>query len=379
MTSMGERMTKVQKKRATRDQRDQQALLGLDALPRAPSAPDVFVHRFAPARVTAVYESYWRFACERQAIYMHRISGAHPPWTDDPVLRTFKFTNAYRAADRVSQYLIRNVIYRDDLPSSIEEVFFRTLLFKLFNKIETWELIERELGPVIWSAFDFARYDRVLSSALAAGQRIYSAAYIMPPGGSAFGHTSKHQNHLSLLQLMMRDGLAKRLADARTMQAAFELLKGYPTMGDFLAYQFVTDINYSNVTNFSEMSFVVPGPGARDGISKAFADTGGLSEVEIIQFTAEIQEAEFERLGLKFASLWGRPLQLIDCQNLFCEISKYARAAHPDVVGVAGRTRIKQKFAPRPDQVEPWFPPKWGLNETIAVARSKARKRVESP
>ena len=36
---------------------------------------------------------------------------------------------------------------------------------------------------------------------------------------------------------------------------------------------------------------------------------------------------EFERLGMKFQSLWGRSLQLIDCQNVFCEVSKYARVA----------------------------------------------------
>ena len=33
-----------------------------------------------------------------------------------PGLRAHKFTNAYRASDRVSQYLIRRVIYRADLP-----------------------------------------------------------------------------------------------------------------------------------------------------------------------------------------------------------------------------------------------------------------------
>src|SRR5665213_109406 len=47
---------------------------------------------------------------------------------------------------------------------------------------------------------------------------------------------------------------------------------------------------------------------------------------------------QFSRLGLKFRSLFGRPLQLIDCQNLFCEVDKYARYAHPEVIGVTGRT-----------------------------------------
>ena len=62
--------------------------------------------------------------------------------------------------------------------------------------------------------------------------------------------------------------------------------------------------------------------------------------------------SESDRLGLEFRSLWGRRLQLIDCQNLFCEVDKYARVRHPEVVGVSGRTRIKQKYArhPLPDR-----------------------------
>ncbi len=43
------------------------------------------------------------------------------------------------------------------------------------------------------------------------GRRIYSAAYIMPPGSSAFGRSAKHQNHLLLLERMMADRLPERL------------------------------------------------------------------------------------------------------------------------------------------------------------------------
>jgi len=53
-----------------------------------------------------------------------------------------------------------------------------------------------------------------------------------------------------------------------------------PHNWDFLAYQFVTDINYSEITDFSEMDFVVPGPGARDGLKKCFADSAGLNDAE---------------------------------------------------------------------------------------------------
>ena len=85
--------------------------------------PSVLEH-FAPVKVSEVYESYWRFAAERQAIFARRACGKKRPWTEDAVLGTYKFTNAYRVTDRVSQFLLRHVIYRDDLPNTPREVFF---------------------------------------------------------------------------------------------------------------------------------------------------------------------------------------------------------------------------------------------------------------
>ncbi len=69
------------------------------------------LRRWAPAKPTVVFDAYWRFATERQAVFFRRLERQPPPWTNDPVLRRFKFTNAYRILDRVSQYLVRNVMY----------------------------------------------------------------------------------------------------------------------------------------------------------------------------------------------------------------------------------------------------------------------------
>lgn len=333
--------------------------------PGLPPAPFTYT-RIAPAKVSEVFDSYWKFAAERQAIFFRRLDAKQSaPWSENAILVRHKFTNAYRASDRVSQFLIRRVIYRDDLPKTPREVFFRIILFKLFNKIETWRALEDTFGPITYEDYSFKAYDRVLSEAKSAGERIYSAAYIMPPGARSFGKSAKHQNHLLLLEKMIEDRVPESLAQLPSMQDGFEKLKSYPTLGDFLAYQFITDINYSEITNFNEMDFVVPGPGARDGIRKCFVDPGGLSEPELIKFVADRQEEEFDRLGLSFKSLWGRRLQLIDCQNLFCEVDKYARVAHPDIAGISGRTRIKQKFKPTGPLPSPFYPPKWGINEKI--------------
>jgi hypothetical protein len=323
--------------------------------------------KISPAKPTVVYDTYWRFAAKRQAIFDQRRWGMPAPWTEDPILRKYKFTNAFRASDRTSQFLIRKVIYEGDAAPA--EMCFRVLLFKVFNKIGTWELLEEQLGEIRYDSFNFENYDKILSAAWSSGRRIYSAAYIMPSGGLSPKYPRKHQMHLRLVETMLREELPVRLAEARSMARAFDLLRGYPTIGSFLAYQFVIDLNYSPLTQFSESEFVVAGPGAKDGIRKCFNDLGGLSEEEIIKFIAERQEREAERLGLKAPTLWGRPLQLIDCQNLFCEVDKYSRIAHPEIVGHTGRTRIKQKFRAGAHPTSYWYPPKWGINSVIEAER----------
>jgi len=319
-------------------------------------------YAISPLRPTHVYDTYWKFAAERQEIFFRRLRGASPPWSSDPILQEFRFTNAYRAADRVSQYLIRHVLYEGN--QTPREIFFRAILFKLFNKIETWRLLASALGGLTAERFDVELYDRILSEAMARGERIYSAAYIMPSGGP--GQTiRKHRIHLQLLRRMLEDDLPERLIECRSMRACFEKLRSYPSIGDFLAYQYVIDLNYSSALNFSEMDFVVPGPGARGGLRKCFSSLGGMTEGDAIRLVTEKQESEFSKRGIAFKTLWGRPLQLIDCQNLFCEVDKYARRAHPETIGADDRTRIKQVFRPRSERVEYWFPPKWDLNERV--------------
>ncbi|MHB2025082.1 MAG: nucleotide kinase domain-containing protein [Elusimicrobiota bacterium] len=315
-------------------------------------------------RTTPVFDLYWRFAVERQRVFFERTEGSLPPWTDDPVIGAYRFTNVYRASDRASQFLIRHVIYDGD--QSGEEIFFRTLLFKLFNRIGTWKLLQTHLGALSWKGFAHDRYKAVLDRALRAGQRIYSPAYIMPC--PAFGATRKHTNHLLLLAQMMKTGVPKEVASARSMRRVFEILRSLPSLGSFLAFQFAIDLNYSELTNFSEMDFVVAGPGASSGLRKAFPNSGGLSDEELIREVTEAAEREFQQRDLRFRNLWGRPLQLIDCQNLFCEIDKYTRVAFPGAIG-SGRTRIKRRFEVDSETLAPpvqFYPPKWRLRVTPA-------------
>lgn len=314
-----------------------------------------------------VLASYWTLAAERQRVYHARLAGLSGPWTDDDIVSRYRFTNAYRAADRVSQDLIR-VIY--DGPQGPDDVLLRVLLYRFFNKPETWDVIESTLGSVTAVDFDPQACGDALDHAMASGQKIYSAAYIVPP--PPFGHARKHHNHLALVDSMMESGLSHALQQAAGLKDVFKLLSSFPSLGPFLAFQLTIDLNYSTLVDFDEDDFVVAGPGALSGLAKCFPDAQGIPASDLIRWMVDTQEEQLAHYGIDFDDLFGRRLKLIDCQNLFCETDKYARVAHPEVAGRGNRTRIKQQFTANGPLAAPRFPPKWGLNPACSGVREMA-------
>lgn len=307
-----------------------------------------------------IYDLYWYFAYERQNIFIKKQNGEPSPWTNDPILQEYKFCNSYRVNDRVSQYLLKNIIYNGKTYSK-EDMLFRILLFKLFNKESTWELLITKLGDITLSNFDFNKYSKILTEAIEKNIKIYNDAYISC-ANKAYGYNHKHDNHLSLLkQIFIIDKSHLKILESKTMQEAFNILKSYPLMGNFMAYQLVTDINYSDIVNWREDEFTIAGPGSLRGIKKCFIDTGNKTNEEIIKYMYEHQEEEFKRLNLNFKRIGNRPLQLIDCQNIFCELDKYCRVAFPDLK--SNRTKIKKKYSPKNNKIEYIYPPKWKMKE----------------
>jgi hypothetical protein len=325
-----------------------------------------------------IFDTYWRFAAMRQEVFFNKLKNVPPPWTSDPILNTYKFCNAYRVSDRVSQYLIKNVIYDENKSQNEEEVLFRILLFKIFNKIETWEYLESKIGDYITlSNFDLEGYSNILQEAMNIGYVIYTSAY-MSCASKEFGYDKKHQNHLALIdKMVVKDRVINRIVKAKSLEEIFHILESYPLLGKFMAYQLATDINYSEVINFDENSFTIAGPGAERGIDKCFIDTKGKSYADIIYWMTENQENQFQRLGLNFKSLWGRPLQAIDCQNLFCETDKYCRAAFPDLK--SNRKKIKAKFTATPQPIDYFYPPKWCINDQVQETLAQRLPPLEIP
>jgi hypothetical protein len=305
-----------------------------------------------------VYRAYWTLAVRRQHIFEQRMAGDPGPWTSDPILMQYKFCNTFRASDRVSQFLIRDVIY-DGKKRSPESTLLRIILFRLFSKPATWRTLEHNLGDITNDTFAGEGIDGALDGLYARGETIYTSAFILC-ANKAYGHERKHRNHLALIRAMRSKRLARLIARARGLRDVYEALIDYPLLGRFMAYQLAIDINYSELTDFDENDFTVAGPGAERGIRKCFIDTDGRKPEEVIAWMVEHQDEECERLGLAPPTLYGRPLHAIDCQGLFCELDKYARVAFPELR--SNRQRIKTTFTPTNEPIPLFYPPKWGLN-----------------
>jgi len=312
-----------------------------------------------------MYELYWYFASERQKIFEQRVAGAPPPWTTDPILSAYKFCNVFRAADRVSQYMIRSVCFdREGTPA---DRLFRIVAFRTFSRIETWRSVRSFLGrsPTLEDLADGA-FTAGLEAARQANGRLYTGAFILC-ATDVYGRRAKHLNHVELFRHMfLVDRLHERIQAARSLRELFDLLHRYRLMGDFMSYQTAIDINYSDLVDFSENEFVCPGPGALRGIRKCFVDLGDYRPADVIRWMVDRQETELARLGLPFHGLFGRPLHAIDAQGLFCETDRYCRQAVPELP--SSRKRIKTRFTPTPDPLPLSFPPKWGLGARLPEA-----------
>ena len=182
--------------------------------------------------VSPVLDTFFKWMAERDRIRKKRLAGEPPPWTQDQVLNEHKFCNVFRIYDRGTQYILKKVINTGS--QDHQEVCFRVMLFKLFNRISTWESLDEALGPLTFASFDLKAYEDVLEEAYKSSP-LYTSSYQIPP--PQLGESICFKNHLRLLKLMMDEDLPGQLLLRDHMRDAFEIIHLYPSMGPFLSYQ----------------------------------------------------------------------------------------------------------------------------------------------
>jgi len=308
-----------------------------------------------------VYKYYFYLIQERMNIFWKKYNKDEGSWTEDRIFQEYRFTNVFRSIDRISQYLIRNVIY-SNLLFEKEDVIFRILIFKIFNKIETWELLEEKMGKISINNFDINKINKLLTE-----QRkkypIFNNAYMMTGTHSLYNHYKfKHEKWLQMVNdEFIKGGVLSNIVKCNSLEEMYSILRECSFIGDFLAYQYAIDFNYSPIFNFDENTFVKAGIGAIRGIKKCFVDIQKKDYENAIYYTLHNFEKLQKRYGyFNFKNLYSRKPTLIDLQNCFCETDKYLRAKLPNFV--IDNTKIKQKYIPNPMHYDLLFPPQWNID-----------------
>lgn len=317
---------------------------------------------------------YFYFMQERMKIFWNRCNSSFP-LTKDPILAKYKFTNVYRACDRVSQYLIGRIIYGYDEAQTDKDLLLRIIIFKIFNKIETWEFLAHEYGPISIENFDVKR----ISDLLTIRQNsypIFSNAYMMTGSHKRYDHiATKHEKWLTMVRDEFLDGrIIDEVLRANSLKEIYESLNKCSFVGSFLAYQYAIDFNYSPIFNFDEDSFVRAGIGAIRGIKKCFHSYGQTFEDAIYYVHNHIDSLRIKYGFNDFEPLPGHHPSLLDLQNCFCETDKYLRAKMPELK--VDNVRIKQTYHPSPSPIEMVFPPQWGVTKMNNVCIQPSLKEL---
>lgn len=297
----------------------------------------------------------YNFITRRYKIHLRKDVLKQPqPWTKDPILLEFRFTNVRREHDRESKWLIKNIATNPKV--SYEDKLLNCILFRLFNKHETSELISQ---PIKFSAkYDpeayRARFETreqedpsfiFFTGAFITGGMKRALKWYLPKGTK---EDNMPMRVMKFMEYLYQDGITQKIKECPDQKAVYDLLRGYLGIGDFLAYQMFVDMTYIPEFPFSENEFTSAGPGCKMGLNFLFEDKDGMSYEECLFWLRE-------NLGDLFVETLGKPwdphklfkdlpehdrcLNVMSLENCFCELSKYIRAK-------TGTGRPRKKYKP---------------------------------
>jgi len=245
-------------------------------------------------------------------------------------LQQYRFTNTYRWLDRTSQYLL---LLQEKAPPRAK--IHVTLLFKLFNSIDTWANVLREFRDP--RDYDPERCANALDSYAHSGRCIFSGAYLIPPIPSLVKPGESKARAYCRLVPLLSDVVNQHTVSHCDISVMYQALREQPGMGDFMAMQLATDLSYGVPEKILDMGeFVVPGPGAIRGAYKLVRKT--VSSEGTADLILELFEQQLQLWPRGYATnyplnLFGIPLYAMDIQNTLCEFDKYCRVARHELSG----------------------------------------------
>lgn len=293
-------------------------------------------------------KSFYRYARERQSILLARRAGKGRPWTKDPVLQSFRFCNIFREDDKTTVWFRENV--RERYHNS-PAVLLATVVFRMFNRIETGEAVfcQPHLdGPTAFETLLHAtqsdtrrkqKVDAALRNMIAdiitfCGRGPYvTGAYIIssPPGRTKL---------LGMIEVIRRFVLAEKefpggggadwlgaaelMLSGSSLQDAHNWFSQHDYFGKFHSYEIVTDLRHTPLLSRAPdvMTWANPGPGCKRGMNRVMGrDKRDRVPVE----TVLAEMAELLTLSERYWPSDWPSWEMRDVEHTLCEFDKYER------------------------------------------------------
>jgi hypothetical protein len=263
--------------------------------------------------------AFYDFMIAREQLRLRKASGSPWPWSADPILNTYKFTNVKREDDRTTRWM-REHWTGPNSHRPAGEIIFNCALFRYFGTSEFAGAIgwQRRWQPeaIIRTAQD--RRDH--------GERVFTGAYIIPTMGHR-GSKSEAVCNLILTPLWdAKDRLAGVAEETGSWRAVAEEMRRLPGFGGtgFMTKEVLQDVIKTPVLSSPvDLNIWCPaGPGARRGLNRIAGRSLGLTGSEA-HFLAEMVSlfAAATRTMPSFMPV----LELHDIQFQLCEFDKYER------------------------------------------------------
>lgn len=278
------------------------------------------------------------FIWEREVIRIVKERGGERPWTKDPVLERYKFTNIRRRDDRVTRWVLENIIWPNDFR---EDLWFILLITRLINWPPTLQYLIDE-GVLFRAAADFnpEQFSAAIEAYKDKGNKVYSGAYMvyptkMDPGGVKSLAIAKHIIAPTLERAARIEKMLTRDDGARIEPFVNELARSFG-ISTFMAGQVAADLTYSSYLGNAEdlYTYAPIGPGSSRGLNYLLnrAPSAGWTQQAFNQELMKIRDSVVWQLEIG-------DLTLHDVQNCMCEFSKYCRT-------VLGEGKPKTTYQP---------------------------------
>jgi len=210
-------------------------------------------------------ESFFNWINERHAIYLRRLEGTSAPWTADPILQKYKFTNPFRENDRVTIWMRKYWTNEED-KCPHEEILFNTCMFRM---VGTPEFANAHGWVTDW---DPSYTKTVIQNRIQDGEKTFTGAYIITNQGIKKPKAEVVVDNFLTPIWERRQHIVDHIKTHRSLEEAHKKLSHFQGWGGggFMAYEVVTDLMYTPVLQnpIDRFTWANAGPGAKRGLNR---------------------------------------------------------------------------------------------------------------